>query len=117
MADKKPNPIMFYEIAEGEMAQLCQQDFVKAQEICASRGVKVKLNIEITIHPESREHPGTTQVEFTSQVKAPKRASIKYVAEVNREGQMVDSGIRQVPLFEKNQGQGSNPAAGDGEEG
>jgi hypothetical protein len=113
---EKHVPIMFYEIAEGEMAQLCQQDFVKAQEICASRGVKVKLNIEITIHPESREHPGTTQVEFTSQVKAPKRASIKYVAEVNREGQMVDSGIRQGLLFEKNQGSKNAASAGEGEE-
>lgn len=99
-----PEKLMFYELAEGELATQVQKDFEEAQNIAHARGVKTKVTVEITIHPESREQRGTAMVEYKSQVKAPARASIKHITEISREGQLVDSGVRQNNMFAKDGG-------------
>lgn len=91
--------LMFYELAEGELARQVQKDFEEAQAATHARGVKTKIVLEITLHPESRDRRGTAMVEYKSQMKAPAKASIQYVTELNREGQLVDSGARQGSIF------------------
>lgn len=100
--------IMFYELAEGELAKQVQKDFEEAQAITHGRGVKTKVILEVTLHPESRDRRGTAMVEFKSQMKAPPKASIQYVTELNREGQLVDSGARQGNIFNNSETKGGN---------
>jgi hypothetical protein len=93
--------LMFYEIAEGSLAEQAQKDFEEAQAIVHQRGVPVKISIEITVHPESREHRGTAAVEYKTRLQAPPRKSIKHITELNKEGTLVDSGHRQGNMFKK----------------
>jgi hypothetical protein len=95
------NKLMYYELGEGELTTQVQKDFEDAQAITHQRGVKTKLTIEIIIHPESREKRGTAEVEFRSKVSAPPRQSIKHITEVNREGELYDSGHRQQSILDE----------------
>ncbi|MEO7778487.1 MAG: hypothetical protein ABIY63_13225 [Fibrobacteria bacterium] len=90
--------LMFYEIAEGHFAEQVQKDFVDAQAVAHDRGVPIKIDIQITVFPESRAHRGTGKVKFRSNLKAPVRESIEFITEVSQEGQIVDSGHRQNTL-------------------
>lgn len=90
--------LMFYEIAEGQFADQAQREFEEAQNIVHQRGVTVKIAMEITVHPESRERKGTADVEFKTKLQAPPRKSIRYLTEVSKEGQLIDSGHRQTHL-------------------
>jgi len=90
--------LMYHEIAEGHFSEQVQKDFDDAQAVAHDRGVPVKVAIEITVFPESRAHRGTGKVKFKSTLKAPIRESIEFITEVNKEGQIVDSGHRQGAL-------------------
>jgi hypothetical protein len=90
--------LMFYELAEGHFAEQVQSDFVEAQALAHNRGIPIKMNVEITIHPESRSKRGTGLIKFKSSIKAPAKESIEFMVEINKEGQIVDSGHRQGAL-------------------
>ncbi len=90
--------LMFFEIAEGHFADQAQRDFEAAQNIAHSRGVPIKVSMEITVFPESRAHRGTGKVRFKTSVREPAKDSIEFITEVSKEGLIMDSGHRQNQL-------------------
>lgn len=90
--------LMFYELAEGHLAEQVQKDFEDAQALAHDRGIPIKVDIQIVVHPESRAHRGTGKIKFRSSLKAPPRESIEFITEVSKEGQIIDSGHRQGAL-------------------
>src|SRR4051812_41366826 len=63
---KNVKKLMFYELAEGHFSEQVQKDFEEAQAVAHDRGVPAKVDIQITVFPESRAHRGTGKVKFRS---------------------------------------------------
>ena len=68
----------FWEVARGRLANDLQEDFEAAQIIACERGVKVKVKLEILIHPPDKQNPMYGNLEYKHELIEPPKQSISY---------------------------------------